>query len=256
MPPCLGCPGPAPRSPPLCTPLPTAAQASLNTHVASTNFAKTLVANLNMMSYCDVTNSVYPATMTTIRHCSILGFGRGYPIKQSPRASPHLCTPLVLHAWIFSTGSSARIWSVFCCVRTSRNETHHKKVWGIVSLKTPKAVYSASERKYTAAGGDVQVPWGNIHEWPKSEQRNWYMDWQSKLSSAWNWLLRGDEIGAFKDRNAVSFQFGLCSDPHLWSRIFGDDWKNTVKRTYGRDGIFAKSSWCDTSWQSVQVWNP
>jgi len=32
------------------------------------------------------------------------------------------------------------------------------KDWDIVSLKTPKAVYSASERKYTAAGGDIQVP--------------------------------------------------------------------------------------------------
>jgi len=31
-------------------------------------------------------------------------------------------------------------------------------------LKTPVAMYSASERKYTAAGGDVQVPWGGIHE--------------------------------------------------------------------------------------------
>jgi len=30
-----------------------------------------------MASYCDVTNSVYPVTMTTIRHCSILEFGRG-----------------------------------------------------------------------------------------------------------------------------------------------------------------------------------
>jgi len=43
---------------------------------------------------------------------------------------------LVLHEWIFSTGS-----------------------WGIMSVKTPKAVFSASERKYTAAGGNVQVPW-------------------------------------------------------------------------------------------------
>ena len=36
-------------------------------------------ANVNMTSYCDVTNSVYPLTITTIglRHCSILEFGRG-----------------------------------------------------------------------------------------------------------------------------------------------------------------------------------
>jgi len=46
-----------------------------------------------------------------------------------------------------------------------------------VSLKTPKAVYSASERKYTAAGGDVQAPWGGFQEWPKSEQRDWCIDW-------------------------------------------------------------------------------
>ena len=32
---------------------------------------------------------------------------------------------MVLHAWIFSTGSSARIWSVFWCVRPNRNEKQH-----------------------------------------------------------------------------------------------------------------------------------
>jgi len=37
-----------------------------------------------------------------------------------------------------------------------------------VSLKTPKILFSASKRKYTAAGGDDQVLWGGIHEWRKS----------------------------------------------------------------------------------------
>jgi len=46
-----------------------------------------------------------------------------------------------------------------------------------MSLKTPKAVFSASERKYTAAGGGVQVPWGGAYEWQKSEQRDWYTGW-------------------------------------------------------------------------------
>jgi len=31
-----------------------------------------------------------------------------------------------------------------------------------MSLKTPKVVFSASDRKFTAAGGDVQVPFGGI----------------------------------------------------------------------------------------------
>ena len=72
-------------------------------------------------------------------------------------------------------------------------------------LKTPKAVYSASEQKYTAAGEDIQVPLGGIHEWWKSEQRDWYADWKSKRSSAWDLLVRADETGAFKDRKAFSF---------------------------------------------------
>jgi len=41
-----------------------------------------------------------------------------------------------------------------------------------VSLKTPKAVYSTCVRKYTAAGGDVQVAWGGIQERRKWEQRD------------------------------------------------------------------------------------
>jgi len=54
-------------------------------------------ANVNMTSYCDVTNCEYVVTMTTmgLRHCSILEFGRGHPIKQSPRTSVDLCTPLL-----------------------------------------------------------------------------------------------------------------------------------------------------------------
>ena len=54
-------------------------------------------ANVNMTSYRDVTNSAYLLTMTTMGlcHCSILEFGRGHPMKQSPRASLDLCTSLI-----------------------------------------------------------------------------------------------------------------------------------------------------------------
>jgi len=72
-----------------CSPCPTAA--SLNMHVVSTSFAKALVANLNMTSCCDITNSVYPITMTTIRHCSILEFGRG---SSNQAVAPGITRPL------------------------------------------------------------------------------------------------------------------------------------------------------------------
>ena len=147
----------------------------------------------------------------------------------------------LLHAWIFATGSSARIWSVFRCVRPRRNEHQLLKDWGIVSLKTPKAVFSASERKYTGAGGDIQVPHLGV-VFTSGESRNKGIDTRTgkcKCSSAWALLLRGDETGTFKLRKAFNFKIGLCSDPHLWSWILGDDWKNTVKRTNSRDGILA-----------------
>ena len=47
--------------------------------------------NANMSSYCDVTKSVYPVTMTTVRHCSKLEFGRGHTIKQ---IAPGITRPL------------------------------------------------------------------------------------------------------------------------------------------------------------------
>ena len=58
--------------------------------------------------------------------------------------------------------------------------------------KRPKAVFSASERKYAAAGGDVQVPWDAIHEWRKSEQKGLIHGSVKQRSSAWALLLRGD----------------------------------------------------------------
>jgi len=46
---------------------------------------KRCFANVNMTSYCDVTNSVYPVTMTTIRHWSIMDLLGGHTIKQPSR---------------------------------------------------------------------------------------------------------------------------------------------------------------------------
>jgi len=38
-----------------------------------------------------------------------------------------------------------------------------------MSLYRPKPVYAASERHYTAAGGDVQVPRACIYVWHKAQ---------------------------------------------------------------------------------------
>jgi len=77
-------------------PCPTAAPASLSMHVVSRNFAKTLVANLNMVSCCDVTNSVYTVTVTTIPHCSIPELGR---VASSQAVAPVTTRPLSARHW-------------------------------------------------------------------------------------------------------------------------------------------------------------
>ena len=55
-------------------------------------------------------------------------------------------------------------------------------------------------------------------------------------------------MGALKHRQAFSFQIGLCSEPHMWSWILVDDWKNTIPSASGRDRIFAKSYEYFTVW--------
>jgi len=47
-----------------------------------------------MTSYCDVTNSVYPVTMTTIRNCSILEFGGEASNQAVAPGITRPCTPL------------------------------------------------------------------------------------------------------------------------------------------------------------------
>jgi len=48
---------------------------------------KRVFVNVNMPSYCDVTNSIYPVTMTAIHHCPKLEFGGG--IQSSSRPGHH-----------------------------------------------------------------------------------------------------------------------------------------------------------------------
>jgi len=64
--------------------------------IVPTNVAKTLDANVNVTSYYDVINSVYPVTMTTIRLCSILEFSWG---ASNQAVAPGITRPLHATAW-------------------------------------------------------------------------------------------------------------------------------------------------------------
>jgi len=86
-----------------------------------------LVANLSMTSCCDVTNSVYPVTMTTKRHCSMLEFSRWGGIQSSSRPGHHKtsarhCSPMVISTNYFDiTAHPETKWTsqqnvlIFCC---------------------------------------------------------------------------------------------------------------------------------------------
>ena len=63
--------------------------------IVSTNFGKKLVCKPKYDVILVRYKQHIPVTMTTIRHWSILEFGRGHTIKLSPRTSSYLYTPLV-----------------------------------------------------------------------------------------------------------------------------------------------------------------
>ena len=103
-----------------CSPCPTAAPASLNMHVVSTNFAKTFVCK---SEYDVVLWRHKPRISSNNDHqtlCSILEFRRRHLIKQSRRASPHLCTP-GLPDWPFH-GQFRKILPFFNCA--GHEKTH------------------------------------------------------------------------------------------------------------------------------------
>jgi len=89
---------------------------------------------------------------------------------------------------------------------------------------------------------EVEVPWGGVHEWRKAEQGDWYVEWESKHSSAWALSFCGDKTELLNiAKLSVLKSVCVCTDPYLWSRILGNDWKNTIPSASSRDGIFAKS---------------
>jgi len=121
-----------------------------------------------------------------------------------------------------------------------------------MSLKMLKAVYSASEWQYTVAG-EVWVPQYRV-VFTSSEvgtkrlihgfQKQTHF-WVSFVAPWWKRdLSKTAKLPVFKSVY-----------PHLWSWTLSNDWNNTFPRTSGRDDVFAKSSRCDTSRRSTQVWN-
>jgi len=99
---------------------PTAALASLNTHVVSANFAKTLICKHDYDVILHHHKQRISSNKVTIGHCLILDFRRGHAMQQSPRASPDLCTPLfILHEKNMgeSVAMLSQVWKIHVTVR-------------------------------------------------------------------------------------------------------------------------------------------
>jgi len=100
-----------------------------------------------MTSYCDVANNVYPVTMTTIRHCSILEFGRG-GIQSSSRPEHYQTSSRhwveTFYFWYFFSATVFKLsplTSVFNEVvheplSMSSETTIMWKVWGLTKMYT------------------------------------------------------------------------------------------------------------------------
>ena len=109
---------------------------------------------------------------------------------------------------------------------------------------------TASERQYIAGGGEVQLSWGDIHEWRKVEI-------DTRIGEANAVLCELDRSVVTK--RELSNTVKLSGFKWVFVQIlpYGhDSWVMTeIVSANGRGGIFAKSSWRDTWRQSAQLRN-
>ena len=145
-------------------------------------------------------------------------------------------------------GRVFRMHSIGFLVQPCRNENQHQKYRGIMSLHKPKAVYAASERQYTAAGGEIQVPrvvftsdgrWGEEVDTRIAEVN-------AVLRELYRSVVTKRELSNTAKLSVFTVNRS-CSDPCLWSCILGNNRNNNIPGSPDRDGIFVKSPWCDTS---------
>ena len=68
-----------------------------------------------------------------------------------------------------------------------------------MSLWKSKSVFAASERQYTAAGGEVQVPRGGFTNDSRLNEEIDSRIGKAKRSCVWTFPVCGDKTGAFKE---------------------------------------------------------
>jgi len=65
---------------------------------------------------------------------------------------------------------STFIWSVGICVESSLSMKLSNKITKeFMPLQKPMSEYDTSMQQCNAAGGEVQVEWGSIHEWQNAQ---------------------------------------------------------------------------------------
>ena len=102
------------------------------------------------------------------------------------------------------------------------------------------------------AGGEIQVHRSGIYEWRKVERGGRWID---KANAVFRFIALWSQNGSFQAPQSSQFLNRSFSDPFLWSWTLGNDRNDIISVASGRDGIFTKSAWCDTSRHSAQLWN-
>ena len=89
-----------------------------------------------------------------------------------------VCFLRMVWYWLHLLNRIFNIHLIGFTLRATKREWKSKKI-GLLWLSKSKlkSVYVANKRKYTAAGREVQIPWGGIHKWRKAEQGDRYTDW-------------------------------------------------------------------------------
>jgi len=136
---------------------------------------------------------------------------------------------LVLHVWIFSTGSSGRIWSVFCCVRCDQAGTKisSKKIEALYLLRCPRQCILQVSRyilqqvetfKYL---GMVFTSGGSRNKGIDTRIGKETQFYVSFIAPWWR-------NGSFQRPQSCQFLNGSLFRSSAMVMNLGDDWKNTV----------------------------
>jgi len=182
-----------------------------------------------MTSYCDVTNNVYPVTMTNIHHCSILEFGR---TASNQAVASGITRPLQTTA--------PRIYFVVFRAHPVRGGSHIQRnaTGEFATIHFKYSVLAEVDKKRS-----LDLRRRILHVFSDAESKRFLCRWTgggAEMSGLWNFPVR---VQSWSDK--------IESDPVLIHKIFENHQSDPVLIRPCKIMCFYFSSWGKTTTETI-----